>query len=219
MKIKKCKSLSAVVLAAAAVFTTSNVFANLLTDPGFEPPATLGGWLPPIADQWLAENAALSGVNSGVDPRNGIQMLQINPTSLIASQVAQQIEGPFTAGTVFTFEAWFNAPVGGTLGGVSFSGRDALSGAIVGGTFATGSITIDADPATWELISISGSLLADSAVIEAQVYYRNDTIVNTLGFVDDADLRIVPLPPALILLISGFTALLAMGRVSASRKG
>ena len=207
------KSLYAITLAIFGFFAASSTEANLLTSGDFEPPTTLGSFLTPTADVWGAESATLSGATGGVSPI-GTQMLNITSTGGVTSQVGQQMIGPFTAGTTFTFEALFNASAGGsTLGGLLFIGRDSLTGPDISSTlFSTGSLALDADPNTWEMRTITGTLSVDIAVIETQLYFRNDSLGSASGFVDSANLTTVPLPGTIWFFGSGLFGLIGMAR-------
>jgi hypothetical protein len=193
--------------------------ANLLIDPGFETNA-LGTTYDVLnnfsTDEgiWGVEAATISGVDGGVAPLQGAKMLRMVDDGLTATQgyqvtnvssLAALIDG---GSAIVNFNAWFNANVSAARAGVYvqfFSAAD-LNHEI--GSMIGHDLTLDNSPSIWQNIACSGAIPAGTRWLASQVSYNDVSLAGHPGYVDTADLTVVPEPGSLLLLLSGLTALL-----------
>ncbi len=187
-------------LSASAITIDVN---GLLTGPGFnsgDPP--LGFFTTTISNRWLQESAVLVvGPENGVSPNEGDGMLRIQNTVLVTSQVRQVISVSVLPGDVAIFRMAFNSPVAGAIGGAILSAYGAGTvgaGAPLLGQGLSGATLLDANPLTWETLSVgSFGLPVGTTQLEAQVFFTNGTIPQN-GYVDA-----VPEPSTLLLTALG----------------
>ena len=187
-------------LSASAITIDVN---SLLTGPGFDsgdPP--LGLFTSTVSNTWLQESAVLVvGPENGVSPNQGDGMLRIQNTGGDVSQVRQVISVPVLPGDVAIFRMAFNSPVAGAIGGAILSAYGAGTvgaGAPLLGQGLSGATLLDANPLTWETLSVgSFGLPVGTTQLEAQVFFTNGTIPQN-GYVDA-----VPEPSTLLLTALG----------------
>ncbi len=200
----------------------SSVFANLLVDPGFESgvvttAANVLGNFPVYQGQWGPEVGTEIGPNGGVTPFQGVMMLSMSDDGLTATQTFQSTDvsaysalinsGGATVNMTAMFDADQNVPA--AIGGVAvsfFSGN--TYGTLISTIITSG--TLDSSPATWQPISVSGSIPVGTTWMVSQVLYNDASLYNSNGvgypsYVDAADLTIksVPEPATVTLLAAG----------------
>lgn len=217
-----CMSLG-LVLAAF----TSSARANLLVDPGFEanPLTTASNVLnnfPTYQGQWGVESATITGVDGGVTPAQGTKMLRMTDDGLVATQAFQVTDvtvyaglidsGGATANLGALFNADKNVPAAIASVYVQFFSASNYGSQI--GTPLNAGLTLDNNPATWELISVSGAIPVNTRWILSQVLYNNASLVSNPGYVDAARFTVTPEPATLAVLGLGSLALRRRRRAS-----
>jgi hypothetical protein len=221
--MKTLKSTILFVLLIAA-FVSPTAHANLLTDPGFEAnPLTtdfnvLNNFVG-YQGQWGQELSTITGVDGGVTPAQGAKMLRMAYTGGVTTQAFQTIDVTSSAAVIDAGSATINLNALFTTG-PNLSG--ALAGVYV--SFFTlsnyGSITstigntlnLDNSANTWQPISVNGAIPVGTRWLLAQVAYANVSLLSSdgtvnPGYVDAADLTLVPEPATLGLLTLGALAL------------
>ena len=203
-----------------AAFTTP-AQANLLIDFGYEAnplttDANVLGNFPGFQGVWGVEAATITGVDGGVTPPEGVKMLRMVDDGLVATQGFQVTDvtsysalidsGAATVGLSALLDVDTNVPA--AVGGVSVLFFNASNFGSQIGTPITGNITLDALPGTWETASISGTIPVGTRWLLSQVAYGNASLIGSdgalhPGYVDAADLRIVPEPVSIGLLALG----------------
>ena len=187
--------------------------ANLLTNPGFEVSAwtTANNVLtnfPGFQGVWGPEVGGITGATGGVTPASGVNMLEMYDDGLSYTQTFQSVDvSAFstminTGSATVTGDAFFNT-VGGYIGAfsavnISFHSGPSY-GTLLGGS-GSGTLTLDANPLTWEQATISSLIPIGTTWMVFQVAYQNASIGNNPGFVDDAHMDILPAPGAIALL-------------------
>jgi hypothetical protein len=218
-------------LLLAVVVATPVSAVNLLTDPGFEsnPLDTANNVLNNFTTYqniWGVEMANIvTGPDGGVTPYQGSNMLKMTDDGQLATQGFQILDvsaysGLINSGNaVVNMSAFFdpdqNLPA--ALAGVYVS---FFNGPTYGSltSFIGNAQTLDANPGTWEQVSVSGSIPVGTTWVLAQVAYNNATLnaqgARWGGYVDAADLNItaVPEPSTIALLSCGLVGLFFMAR-------
>ena len=173
---------------------------NRLTDHSFEPATALHAFArasgdPWIPGEWNAEDASVvSGPVDGVSPLSGTEMLQINQTGGVTSQVNQIIAIPghsvFASGTARAdFGLWANGA--NTATPITVRLRTSASRNVNVGTLSPPvteeivTLTTGVEPGEWELLEGSLALPAGSNWLELQVSAPNASIDPTDGFLVD----------------------------------
>lgn len=202
--------------------------ANMLVDPSFEsnPLITFNNALTFfVANQgkWGAEAATITLATGGVIPHDGTHMLSEtgNPSFYQTAQVTD-VTGMSSlidlGGQTVNLSAFFNTPNGVSAAGAAvsvtfLSGTDFNANQI---GVISGSRTLDGDFTTWEQASVSGAIPANTRWLVSQVIYNAASLGSNPGFVDAANLTVVPEPTsALLLLGSGAVLLLRRRRTVA----
>lgn len=213
--MKTLKSTLFVLLAAA--FISPTAFANLLTDPGFElnPLTTANNVLnnfPTYQGQWGPESGAIVGVDGGVTPPQGVKMLRMNQTGGVTTQAFQTIDvtafaAAIDAGTAtVNLNALFTTGpnLSGAVGGVYVSFFPLANyGSLTG--FIGNTLALDGSANTWQTIAVNGPIPIGTRWLLAQTAYANATLIAAdgtpyPGYVDAADVTVVPEPATLGLL-------------------
>ncbi len=213
-------------LLLALVAATPGAFANLLVDPGFElnPLDTAGNVLNNFTTYqgiWGVESAIITGAENGVTPPEGVKMLRMTDDGLIATQGFQVTDVTSYAGLIDSGNAIVSASallnvdasVPAAIGGVTVMFFSAASYGSPIGTPITGNVNpLDVNPNTWETASVVGSIPVGTRWLVTQVAYSNASLIGVdgtihPGYVDAADLRIVPEPASIGLLALAATAL------------
>lgn len=217
--MKNLNKACSLAIAALGLSCSFNANANLLNYGDFEPGVLTGAYIPTTAGVWGLEGSQyIVGPTAGVTPFD-TQMLQMGYTGGGAAQSTQIVSGSFSAGSTVTFEALFNGYGAGTLAGMSFVGRDSVTGADIGSTFFSvpSYTTLDDDRSTWESLSLTGVLDVDVNAIRVELFYATSSLSGgRLGFVDNASLTVtpaaVPVPAAAWLFGSGLLGLVGIAR-------
>ena len=144
-----------------------------------------------------------------------------NPSTYQTAQVTDvsSYAGLISAGgATVNLSALFNTPSGVSSAGagviVTFlSGTDFNADQI---STISHSLTLDGDFTTWQQNSVSGAIPVNTTWIVSQVTYNAASLGSNPGFVDAADLTVVPEPTSAALLLgSGAMLLLRRRRASA----
>jgi hypothetical protein len=229
--------LAGVAIALGAMSIASHVNAatyptpNLLTNDGFETnlltsDANVLG--PPFSQNiWGDEDSTITGATAGVTPHGGKLMLSMTTDNLVATQTFQLIDvsayaADISAGNLTaSASAFYNAdqalPAAFAEINIFFwdSGENTT-----GPTNSTTAQTLDANPATWEQLSVNNVPIPTNTnfIIEQVIYgdaslNANDGALHA-GFVDDATLTLntVPEPTSLGLLAFGAVGFLRVRR-------
>lgn len=197
----------------------------VLTNPGFETPTTTAAGnvltnFPGFAGIWGPEMGSITTATMGVTPFAGSRMLQMTDDGLSYTQTFQAIDvssfgGMINAGQAqMTASAWLNTNGGysGAFGLVNvmyFSGP--AWGSMIGNS-GNGTLTLDANPLTWESVSVTSMIPVGTTWLVYQVAFQNASIGTNTGFVDLAGLDIVQVPAPGALALLGFAGLGARRR-------
>lgn len=202
-------------LAAGVSLSLAGSAHAVLTNPGFETPTTTSASnvltnFPGFAGIWGPEVGAITTATMGVTPFAGSRMLKMTDDGLTYTQTFQAIDvtsygGMINAGQAqLTASAWLNTNGGytGAFGLVNvmyFSGP--TWGSMIGNS-GNGTLSLDANPQTWESASVTSMIPVGTTWLVYQVAFQNASIGTNTGFVDLAGLDIVqvPAPGALALL-------------------
>jgi hypothetical protein len=213
--ILACAGL-ALAFAAAAPATP-----NLLVDPSFElnPLTTFSNVLnnfPAYQGFWGVEAATLTVVENGVTPAQGFWMLRMVDDGLVTTQGVQVTDVTSYAalinsgGATVNMSALFTAgaTVPGAGAGVVVQFFSAANYGSQIGSPLIGSLTLDNFGSTWETVSVSGTIPIGTTWLASQVYYGDASLNGNPGYVDAAELTIVPEPASMVgLLVVAATAL------------
>lgn len=218
-------------VAALAAIPTTVSAVNVLTDPSFElnPLTTLSNVLtniPAFQGQWGHENSTIfTGPDGFVSPDSFSRMLKVDSTGGSYSQTGQCIDITSYAAAVDSGNAlvaagaMFNADLPAADGStrLSFIDSSGIWGNFTGADLASGNVTLDALPGTWQSIGNGNTIPAGTRWLFFQVAYRDDTLANSQGlvgsgYVDSAvvDIVVVPEPTACAAL--GLAGLLSLPR-------
>ncbi len=219
-----------VVVLAAVCLLVAPARANLLVDPGFEV-NPLTSYLnvlndfPTYQGQWGVESATITGVDGGVSPSEGSQMLRMTDDGLVTTQAFQVTDVTAYAGLIdsgagiVTLSALLNVDsnVPAAIGGVTVLFFSAANFGSQIGTPIISNINLDSQPGTWELAALSGGIPVNTRWLVTQVAYSNASLIGNdgavhPGYVDAARLIITPEPASLLLLGLGGAALLLRRR-------
>lgn len=224
-------SLGHVAAAMAVVaLVTPLASANLLVDPGYEanPLTNYANVLNDFTTYqgvWGDENSTIVGAENGVTPPEGTQMLRMDDDGLVTTQAFQVTDVTAYAGIIdagsatVTLSALFNveAGVNTAAGGVYIQFFSAANyGSQIGAGLA-GPLALDASAQTWETASVTTPVPVGTRWLLSQVYYSNASLVGSdgvvhPGYVDAADLRVIPEPGTLALGAVAGLVLLARRR-------
>lgn len=194
--------------------------ANLLVDAGFEanPLANFVDVLndfPTYQGQWGAESASITGVDGGVSPSEGARMLRMTDDGLVATQAFQTTDVTSYAALIDSGAATVNLSglmnvdtgVPAATGGVTVLFFSASNFGSQVGVPATGNITLDTNPNTWEAASLTAPIPVGTRWLMTQLAYSNVTLEGHPGYFDATELTIVPEPASALLLSLGLAAL------------
>lgn len=216
-------------LAALGAATVSLALAGaaqaVLTNPSFETPTTTSaanvlGNFPGFAGIWGPEVGSITTATMGVTPFAGSRMLKMTDDGLTYTQTFQAIDvtsysGMINAGQAqLTASAWLNTN-GGYSGAFGLVNVMYFSGAAWGtmtGNSGNGTLALDANPQTWESVSVTSMIPTGTTWLVYQVAFQNASIGTNAGFVDLAGLDIVQVPAPGALAALGFAALGARRR-------
>jgi hypothetical protein len=191
----------------------SPAMANQLVNPGFESNTltTAGnvlGNFTGFQGIWGPEVATITGVDGGVTPAQGSQMLRMMDDNLTTTQGFQVTDvtadtpiistGTATVNLSALFNTGQNVPAGVAAVYVQFFSASNY-GSQIGGAVGAG-LTLDNSPATWQPISISTTVPVGTTWILSQVAYSNASLLSNPGYVDAADMTITPEPASMALL-------------------
>lgn len=213
--------LEIAVLASALPLAAIGSAQAVLTNPGFETPTTTSASnvlnnFPGFAGVWGPEMGSITTATLGVTPFAGSRMLRMTDDGLTYTQTFQAIDVTSFSGLInsgqaqLTASAWLNTN-GGYTGAFALVNVMYFSGPAWGtmtGNSGNGTLTLDANPQTWESASVTSMIPVGTTWLVYQVAYQNASIGTNTGFVDNAGLDIVqvPAPGALALLgLAGLT--------------
>ena len=201
--------------AATVSLALAGAAQAVLTNPSFETPTTTSaanvlGNFPGFAGIWGPEVGSITTATMGVTPFAGSRMLKMTDDGLTYTQTFQAIDvtsfsGLINAGQAqMTASAWLNTN-GGYTGAFGLVNVMYFSGPTWGsmtGNSGNGTLTLDANPQTWEAVSVTSMIPVGTQWLVYQVAFQNASIGTNAGFVDLAGLDIVqvPTPGALALL-------------------
>jgi hypothetical protein len=212
-------------LVLAIVASTQSARANLLVDPGFEvnPLDTASNVLNFFATYqgiWGVEAATITSAENGVTPAQGVQMLRMVDDGLTTTQGFQVTDVTSYAalidsgGATVNLSALFNVDkaVPAAVSAVYVQFFSAASYGSQIGSYIGSGLTLDTSPNTWETASISGGIPVGTRWLLSQVAYSDASLVGIdgvghPGYVDAADLTVVPEPASLGLLVLAAMAL------------
>lgn len=213
-----CAATLSIALAGAA-------HANVLSNPGFETP-TMTSYVnvlnnfPGFAGIWGPEVGAITTATLGVTPAAGSRMLAMTDDGLTSTQTFQAVDVSGFSGLINAGQAQMSAGAllntnGGYTGALAMVNVQFFSGPSFGtsiGTSGNGSLALDANPLTWESISVTSMIPVGTTWVVYQVAYQNASIGTNTGFVDDAFLNITQIPAPGALAALGLAALGARRR-------
>jgi hypothetical protein len=214
----KSGAIAIMTMVAVAVLCTPSVGANLLGNPGFETNVLeTSGVLNDFEfykGRWGAELGTISGAGSGVTPNEGAKMLRMTATGGDLTQTFQVIDVRSWAsvidggGATVNFNSLFNAdctdanlPTARGLAGVQFFSDSYYASEI--GTGFSSDLRLDGFVGSWEGISTGGAVPVNTRWVVAQVTYYNSSLAGYPGYVDAAELTVVPEPATMSLLALG----------------
>jgi hypothetical protein len=196
-------------------------WANLLVDPGFES-NPLTSYVNVLNDFttyqgiWGAEVGTITGVDNGVTPAQAAQMLRMDSDGLITTQGFQVTDvssyaGAIDAGAaIASLSALFNTDmhVPAAQAAVYLQFFSAANYGSQIGTGVSGPLALDSSDTTWETAQVATPVPVGTRWVLSQVYYANASLIGNdgtihPGYVDAADLRLIPEPAALGLLAVG----------------
>ena len=191
-------------LLALAVGTAPSAQA-VLVDPSYEnnPLTTIAnvlGNFPLFQNQWGHENSTITAAVGLVVPPDGKLMLSMLDDGLIATQTVQAVDvsafsAMISSGAIFNMSALFDTQnPGSAIGGVALQFFAMSNYGSQIGSGIIGTITVDTNPATWQPASVTGVVPLGTTWMVAQVLYNNASLANHPGYVDQAELRISPIP-------------------------
>lgn len=197
--------------------------ANILTDPGFEVNPlddiiTVLNDFTTYQGVWGTEVGLITGVDGGIVPFQGSLMLRMDDDGGVTTQTLQMVDVSSYAAlidsglAVVEASAWFNAAPGflGGQGGVGVGYYSAANfGSNIGGS-ANFYVSMDGDAQSWQQSSLSESIPVGTRWMYFQVVFDNSTMFGFPGYVDAAEMRIVPTP--------GAAAMLGMAGIAAFRR-
>ena len=215
------RTLAAAALVLAVATLIPSAAANLLVDPGFEinPLDTASNVLNNFTTYqgiWGTENGTITGAENGVTPPEGVKMLRMDDDGLATTQGFQITDVTSYAGLVdsgsgvLTLNALFNVDthVPAAVGGVYIQFFSAANYGAQIGTGMSGLLSLDSLVSTWESATVTTPIPVGTRWLLSQVYYSNTSLIGDdgiihPGYVDLADLRVVPEPATLGLLALG----------------
>jgi hypothetical protein len=213
------KRLSLVVGAAVgiAMAPSSAQAIPVLFDGGFDlnsPLTTFAGIVSPFTTgQWAAENAINTGATGGVTPNSDGRMLRMLSDGLTITQAGQAV--PVDPGDYLTLGALFttDSAASGAKASVFmdfYANVNSWNSPLA--SFSSGPLTLDANPATWQALSVSGLAPAGAHWGMFQVAYDDTSLGGHAGYVDSVTLAAVPEPASLVLLGTGLVGVLLSDR-------
>ena len=230
--IRSATRMSAALLLLGAVATSAHAqlvdgtFGNALVPFS----AVLGTNLASMAPgKWGQENSTITGVVGSVIPLAPTTMLSMFNSGGVTTQAGQAIDlAPYAAmiasGAQLTFGAFFNAASAGPVGGVGVSFfSSAFYNSILPPTFSAVASAVNGTPGDWEQKQVTVMIPTTAAWMLAQVYYSNATLSTVNGqsqpgYVDEAYLRITPVPEPASWALMGLGALGVAWRQRARRQ-
>ena len=191
------------VLAAATAVLSLVAFQDIhaqLSDPHFDSPFTTADFVPwagtglTAVDKWAAESAEVVGVDNGVTPVDGNQMVKLLDDGSAYSELKQRVGsiGILTDAQVDTglalavYFACFNAPANAPLGANADILLQFLDGSQspIGLPVSVNSGPLGNDPNTWEHVQLSNVPVPVGARgAEAIIRYDIASLTGTSGFV------------------------------------
>jgi len=211
--------------ATIALALAGAAHANILSNPGFEIPTTTSAAnvltnFPGFAGIWGPEVGAITTATLGVTPAAGSRMLGMTTDGLTYTQTFQAVDVSSFGGLINAGQAQMTAGAllntnGGYTGAFGIVNVQFFSGPSFGasiGNSGNGSLTLDANPLTWESISVTSMIPVGTTWVVYQVAYQNASIGNNTGFADDAYLNITQIPAPGALAALGLMALGARRR-------
>ncbi len=227
--MKKLIIVSTIVIVS---ILTLSAGANLLVDPGYESnpldtAANVLGAFVTYQGVWGVEAATITGVDGGVTPAQGSLMLRMVDDGQAGTTQGMQVTDVTayagvidSGGATINMSALFNVDTGlpAALGGVYVSFFTASNyGSLT--SFIGNTMTLDTNPASWELITTGGSIPVGTRWLLSQVLYSDASLIGNdgathPGYVDSGRMEIVPEPATFGLLAIGALAGLRKKRIA-----
>lgn len=220
--------LSVVTAVAVALMVVPGASANLLVDPGFEtnPLTTASNVLNNFAlfeGQWGDENATITAAVGSIIPPQGAKMLREVSSGGTATQTFQATDVTSYLALIDSGDATINLSALFNVDSiVSAAGAGLSVQFFTGANYGTltsslsGGLVLDTDADTWQSISASGAIPVGTRWLVSQVLYNNASLAGNPGFVDAAELTVVPEPTSLACLVWG-AAILGMRRARSAK--
>ena len=209
--------LATTVLGVCGALVSFNASANILTNGDFEAGTSVDLFWASTTDLWGAENASITGTTGGVTTF-GSQMLQVNHAGGgSVSQVHQIVSGPFTIGSMVSFDVDLNSNGAGLLAQLYIEGRSTINSGITG-LLLSSAFALDSDASTWQNLAMSFELTDDYNMLAAEIrFVHNGALSANPGFADNAVLTVtppapVPAPATIVLFALGLFGLAARRR-------
>jgi hypothetical protein len=207
-------------LVSIMLMSVSANAVNLLVDPGFESnplttfTAVINSPFAMLPGVWGQENSTIVGTEFTVVPPQGTKMLRMDYTGSYtqtgqATDVTSYAAIIDSGGATVNMSALFNAnpKIGAALGVVAVSFFTTSNYASNTPPYLTASTTLDNSPNTWQTISLSIPIPVGTRWLLSQVAFLDSTLQGVPpdtsfygGYVDAADLTIIPEPATMILL-------------------
>lgn len=196
--------LSAGILASvfAALTAPTQAQSNLLVDPGFEnnpleSAHNVLNYFEQYQGFWGPERGTIVGQIGPVIPRDGAKMLQMIDDGGATTAVFQVTDVSAYATLIdsgqatVTLSGFCNAdpgiPAAFGAAAVSFY---ALPDWYSSNTFIADGRTLDADPATWEQVTVTGIVPVGTRWMISQVYFSNGPLRGLPAYVDSTEMTI-----------------------------
>lgn len=195
-------SFATLVSVVAALAAPAHAQSNLLVDPGFESNPlesahNVLNYFEQYQGFWGPERGTIVGQIGPVIPRDGAKMLQMTDAGGVTTQVFQVTDVSAYAALIdsgqatVTLSSYCNAdpgiPAAAGAAAVSFY---ALPDWYSGSTLIYNSHVFDADPATWEQVTVTGSVPVGTRWMINQVYFSNNLLRGLPAYVDSTEMTI-----------------------------
>ncbi len=195
-------SFATLALAIAALAAPAHAQSNLLVDPGFEnnpleSAHNVLNYFEQYQGFWGPERGSIVGQVGPVIPRDGTKMLQMTDDGGTTTAVFQVTDVSAYAALIDSGQATVSLsgfcdadpgiPAAFGAAAVSFY---ALPDWYSSNTFIADGRTLDADPATWEQVAVTGEVPIGTRWMISQVYFSNGLLRGLPAYVDSTEMTI-----------------------------